>query len=190
MANLDEELKNMDEGLRRLKIEYHVFLNGNRKKPPEDLRLRLEKLAKNLSERAGMTPAQRFRYNTLLTRYYAYRNLWRRILQEREKGRNLKSEETSLSVDPSEDTGQSVERFRISITDPEAEEEKIKSLHKALVRYQKENSEETPIPYPRFLKYITAQTHNIRNKHGCVSVAYVIALEESAIRFMAAAENP
>ena len=190
MANLDEELKNMDEGLRRLKIEYLVFFNGNRKKPPEDLRLRLERLAKQLSERAGMTSAQRFRYNTLLTRYYTYRSLWRRILQEREKGRDPQSEKVSLSVNPSEDAARSRERFRISITDPEEEEEKIKSLHKALVRYKKETSEETPISYAQFLKYITAQTQNIRNKHGCDSVAYVIAMEESAIRFMATAENP
>ena len=41
MASLEEQLKDMDEGLRRLKIEYHILFNGHRKQPPEDLRLRL-----------------------------------------------------------------------------------------------------------------------------------------------------
>ena len=180
----------MDEGLRRLKIEYHVFFNGHRKQPPEDLRLRLERLAKQLSDRSDMTQAQRFRYTTLLTRYYSYRSLWRRMQQEREKGREPKSEKTDLSVNPSPANDRSTERFRISIADPGTEEEKIKNLHEALVRLKKENSEKTPAPYPQFAKYITAQTQDIRNKYGCTSVAYVIAMEEGAIRFTAAVENP
>jgi hypothetical protein len=191
MANLEEELKNMEEGLRRLKIEYHIFFNGNRKKPPEDLRLRLERLAKQLSERAGMTQAQRFRYTTLLTRYYTYRSLWRRILQEREKGLEPKSDKANLTAKPSPGARRSIEQFRISITDPKAEEDKVRSLYDALTRLkEEENSEESPAPFPQFAKFIAAQTHDIRNKYGCVSVAYVIAMEEGAIRFTAAAENP
>ena len=190
MANLEEELKNMEEGLRRLKIEYHIFFNGNRKQPPEDLRLRMEKLGKQLSERGDMTPAQRFRYTTLLTRYYTYRNLWRRIMQEREKGREPKSEKAALSVDPSPGTDTSQKRFRISITDPEKEKEKIKGLYEAFVRLKKENSEKTSVSYTKFAKYITMQTHDMVSKYGCVSVAYVIAVEDGGIRFTAIAENP
>lgn len=191
MANLDEELKNMEEAIRRLKIEYHVFFNGNRKKPPEDIRLRLDRQAKQLSDRGDMTAAQRFRYTTLLTRYYSYRSLWRRMLQEKEKGKEPKSEQATLSANQSPGAGQSTERFRISITDPKAEEEKVRSLYDELTRLkQEENSEESPVPFPQFVKYIAAQTHDIRNKYGCVSVAYIITMEEGAIRFTAAAENP
>jgi hypothetical protein len=153
MAGLEEQLKNMDEGLRRLKIEYHIFFNGNRKTPPEDLRMRLERLAKQLSERADMTQAQRFRYTTLLTRYYTYRSLWRRMQQDREKGREPKGKKASMSVNPSPGRGGSREQFRISISDPGKEEERIKSLYKALVRLKQENSDKAPVPYPQFAKY-------------------------------------
>ena len=191
MANLEEELKNMEEGLRRLKIEYHIFFNGNRKKPPEDLRFSLERLAKQLSERAGMTPAQRFRYTTLLTRFYTYRNLWRRMLQEREKGKEPKKDKATRSTTPSRGKRGSIEKFRISITDAGTEENKVKSLYETLTRLKKEgNSKESPVPFPQFAKYIAAQTHDIRNKYGCASVAYIIAMEEGTIRFTAAAEKP
>ena len=147
MANLEEELKNMEEGLRRLKIEYHIFFNGNRKKPPEDLRFSLERLAKQLSERAGMTPAQRFRYTTLLTRFYTYRNLWRRMLQEREKGKEPKKDKATRSTPPSQGKRGSTEKFRISIADAGAEQDKVKSLYDALTRLKKEgNPEESPVP--------------------------------------------
>jgi len=189
MASLEEQLKNMDEGLRRLKIEYLIFFNGNRKTPPEDLRMRLERLAKQLSERADMTHAQRFRYTTLLTRYYTYRSLWRRMLLDREKGREPKVKKASMSVNPSPDEEGYKEQFRVSITDPGKEEEQMKSLYQALVRLKQENSEKAPVPYPQFAKYITAQTRDIRNKYKCARVAYVIAMEEGAIRFTAAAEK-
>lgn len=191
MANLEEELRNMEEGLRRLKIEYLVFFNGNRKKPPEDLRFSLERLAKQLSERSGMTQAQRFRYNTLLTRYYTYRSLWRRMLQEREMGKEPKIEKPARSALPSSGSRRSNERFRISIADPMAEKDKVKSLYDTLIRLKKENNpEESPVSFQHFAKYIASQTHDIRAKYGCVSVAYVIAVEEGAVRFTAAAENP
>ena len=189
--NLEEELRNMDEGLRRLKIEYHIFFNGNRKTPPEDLRLRLERLAKQLSERAGMTQAQRFRYNTLLTRYYTYRSLWRRKLQEQEKGGDPSRDKDANPAEPSSDTRQSIEGVRISITDPGAEKDKVKRLYETFVRAKKGvNSGETPVSFQQFAKYIATQTDKIRNKSGCVSVAYSVAMKEGAVRFTAAAENP
>jgi hypothetical protein len=188
MPTLEEELKEMEEGIRRLKIEYHIFFNGNRKKPPEDLRLRLERLAKQLSERSNMTHAQRFRYTTLLTRYYAYRNLWRRIMQEREKGREAKTE---IRFEPVQSPGGNLsgEKFRVSLSDPKTEEEKVKSLYKALLRLKTENSQKSAVSYPQFSKYIASQTHNLRSKFGCVRVAYIITLEGDDVRFTAVAEN-
>ncbi|MBN2242148.1 MAG: hypothetical protein JW793_05620 [Acidobacteria bacterium] len=193
MVGLEEELKNMDEGIRRLKIEYHVFFNGNRKTPPEDLRIRLERLAKQLSERSDMTQAQRFRYTTLLTRYYTYRSLWRRMMQERERGRGGEPRRESAAPRTGSPSGgrRPPQPFRIRITDPTAEEDKIRNLYDALTRFNKEtHAKETPVPFLQFAKRIAAQTHAIRNKHGCAGVAYIVAVEEGAVRFTAAAENP
>ena len=84
----DEELNSLDEGLRRLKIEYHIFFHGNQAKAPDELRLRIERLVKKLSESADLSFSQRFRFNTV-ARYYVYRDL-RRSQQEREMRRRSK----------------------------------------------------------------------------------------------------
>jgi hypothetical protein len=190
MAKVEDELKDMDDGLRRLKIEYHIFFNGNRKKPPEDLRLRLERLAKQLSER-GMTPAQRFHYNTLLTRYYTYRNLWRRLMREREQGKDTgKAASNSTSPSSDKERNPSVERFLISVADPKTEEDKVKSLYEAFLRQKKENSEKSTLSYPQFAQYLAKQTHQIRQKYGCTRVAYSVALEGGIVRFTASADKP
>ena len=187
MVTLEEQLKNMEERIRRLKIEYRVFFNGNRKKPPEDLKRSVEKLAKQLSERPDMTNAQRFRYNTLLTRYYTYGNLWRRSLQDME--REGPSKETPTQADaPSDETSSGV-KFKISLSDPNTEQDKVRNLYNALCLVKKEGSNKSTLPYQQFEKYIESRTHDFRNKYGCDRVAYIIELEGGKVRFTAAVEN-
>ncbi len=185
----DEDLTNLDDWIRRLKIEYHIFFSGNRKKPPDDLRLRVEKLVKKLSESSDMTYSQRFRYSTLITRYYVYRDLWRRKEHEHEMGVEPKSEGASAINTSTQSPGQSGEAVRISLSDPKTEEEKVRMLYDALVRMRKADSKEAHLSYQQFAKYIATQTHGIREKYGCSKVAFTIALEEDAIRFTAAADN-
>ena len=185
----DEDLTNLEDWIRRLKIEYHIFFSGNRKKPPDELRLRVEKLAKKLSECSDMTYSQRFRYSTLITRFYVYRDLWRRLQQEHEMGVEPKGEAASGIDTSSQSPGHPRDAIRISISDPKAEEEKVRSLYDALLRMRKADSQEAHLSYQQFAKYIATQTHGIREKYGCSKVAFTIALEEDAIRFTAAADN-
>ncbi len=65
----------------------------------------------------------------------------------------------------------------------------MRQLYDALVRIKSKESQQAPISYQQFAKYIAAQTLGIQKKHGCTKVAFTIALDEDAIRFTAAAEN-
>ncbi len=184
----DDDLANLDEWLRRLKIEYHIFFTGNRKKPPDDLKLRVEKLVKKLSECTDLSFSQRFRYNTLVTRFYVYRDLWRRTLLDQEMGAEPKEGASRAKTTRilSEPPGKAV---RISISDPKSEEEKVRQLYSALLHAKKSEPGETPISYSQFAKYIATQTRGIREKYHCSAVAFTIALEEDSIRFTAAADS-
>jgi hypothetical protein len=184
----DEDLTNLDEWIRRLKIEYHIFFNGHRAKPPDDLKFRVERLVKKLSECSDMSFSQRFRLSTLVTRYYVYRDLWRRTQQNYEIGAESKDAaigSAPLSQNPSHPTA----TVRISISDPKNEEEKVRELYEALLHIKGTEKQETQLSYPQFAKYIATQTRSIREKYGCPNVAFTIALENDAIRFTAVAEN-
>lgn len=185
----DEDLANLDEWLRRLKIEYHIFFSGNRKNPPDDLKLRVEKLVKRLSECSDLSFSQRFRYNTLVTRFYVYRDLWRRTMRDREMGAGLKEEQAQTQLSPPAPAEHREDTVRISISDPKTEEEKVRELYDALLRIRKTDSGETPISYPQFAKYIATQTRGIRDRYQCSAVAFTIALEEDSIRFTAVADS-
>ena len=185
----DDDLDSLDESLRRLKVEYHIYFNGNRKRPPDDLKMRVERLIKKLSECSDLSVTQRFRFNTLITRFYVYRDLWRRTLVEREMGAEPKAEAVAGKVSSLPSTRIPVETTRVSLSDPKGEEEKIRQLYDTLLRIKKADGQESSVSYEQFVKYVSKQTQAIQKKFGCSRVAFTVALEEDAIRFTAAAET-
>ncbi len=185
----DEDLMRLEEDLRRLKTEYHIFFNGNRKKPPDDLRFRVERTVKKLSECSDMSFSQRFRYTTLVTRFYVYRDLWRRTMNEHEMDAKSKAEASVQIASASKNAETGSKTLSISISNPKSEKEKVRQLFDTLVRLKKSRSQDPPISYPQFAKYIEAQAAGIREKHGCSRVAFTIAVEEDSIRFTAAADT-
>src|SRR2546422_3131444 len=92
----EDELISLEDGIRRLKVEYTIFFNGHRKRPPEDLKMRVERIVKRLSETGDMTYNERFRYNTLVTRYYVLRDLWRRTMMQRELGETARDKAAAM----------------------------------------------------------------------------------------------
>jgi hypothetical protein len=187
----DEELTSLEEGLRRLKIEYHIFFHGNQGKAPDELRLRIERLVKKLSESADLSFSQRFRFNTLVARYYVYRDLWRRTQQEREmgaEGAGGAGSKAAAAPTPSA-APMPGPALRVSIADPEAEEGKVRKLYEALVAARKTERGKAQISYPQFAELVATRTRSIRQQHGCSRVAFTIALKEESIRFTAAAET-
>ena len=186
----DEELNNLDEWIRRLKVEYDIFFNGNRKKPPDDLRLRVEKLVKRLSETTDMSSSQRFRYNTLIAKFYVYRDLWRRTQQDRESSEGYANgmPRAQLSLDPPPPA--SVREVQVSISAPEREGEKVYRLYEELLRFKGSDTKESAaLSYERFAEYVANHTRSIQRKYQCATVVFRIALEENDIRFTARADN-
>jgi hypothetical protein len=82
-AELDSQLSRLEEDIRRLKIDFDIFFNGNAKRPPLEARARLEAYIKRVADNRSLTYAQRYYFNTLVSRFTSYRELWRRILKSR-----------------------------------------------------------------------------------------------------------
>ena len=185
----DEDLENLEAGLRRLKVEYHIFLSGNRKKPPDDLRIRVERIVKKLSESSDMSFSQRFRFTTLVTRYYVYKDLWRREVQSRELDLEGRGKPVPKVVAPTPSSQAPAEAIRISISDPKAEEEKVRQLYDVLIHLKRKETQETPLSYAQFAKYIANQTLGLQKKYGCARVTFTIALDEDTLRFTATTDD-
>jgi len=181
----DEDLANLEDWLRRLKVEYDIFFNGHRKKPPDDLRMKLERIVKQLSEAGDLSFQQRFRYNTLVARYYVYKDLWRRTLLERESAADAETPSAAAQTGTSQ-TSSGESEVRVAVSDPALELDSIRNLYENFVKLSQERQEGSPaVPFDRFLAYLSKQTKALRGKYHCHRVVFTLAVEDSSVRFRA-----
>lgn len=86
-AEIDKQLTRLDDDIRKLKIDFDIYLNGATKRPPLEARARLESQIKRVSDNRALSYAQRYLLNSLVARFTSYREIWRRAL--RAKGEEL-----------------------------------------------------------------------------------------------------
>ena len=86
-AAIDKQLGKLEDDVRRLKIEFDIFFNGAVKRPPLEARARVESHIKRMMDNRSLSYAQRYKLNSLISRFTSYRELWRRTL--RAKGEEL-----------------------------------------------------------------------------------------------------
>jgi hypothetical protein len=82
----DDELDKLEEDIRRLKNRYDQFFNGITKIPPSFERHQIEAMVHEISKQKMRDNTRRFRFNTILSRYNQYREMWARKMREREEG--------------------------------------------------------------------------------------------------------
>ena len=80
-VEIDQQLARMEDDIRKLKIDFDIYFNGATKRPPLEARARLEAYIKRLADNRQLTYAQRYQFNTLVSRFTSYRELWRRTLK-------------------------------------------------------------------------------------------------------------
>lgn len=86
-AEFDKKLGRLEDDIRKLKIDFDIYFNGATKRAPFEARARLESNIKRVADTRNMTFAQRYYFNTLVSRFTSYRELWRRTLKA--KGEEL-----------------------------------------------------------------------------------------------------
>jgi hypothetical protein len=82
----DDELDKLEENIRKVKNKYDQFFSGIAKVPPIQDRRNIEIYIYELGKQKMRDNARRFRYNTLLSRYNQFREMWSRKMREREEG--------------------------------------------------------------------------------------------------------
>ena len=87
VVQIEQQLARLEDDIRKLKIDFDIYLNGATKRPPLEARARLESTLKRISDNRQLTYSQRYHLNVLTSRFTSYRELWRRLL--RKKGEEL-----------------------------------------------------------------------------------------------------
>ena len=179
-VTIDDQLNRLEEEIRRLKVEFDIYFNGGAVKPPHDTKYRVESLIKRLYDARGMTFGQRFRYNSLVSRFNVYRELWRRNLKEREEI-GLPQRDTTAGAAPG--------AFPTSVVrcaDTKAEPEKVRELYDTLLLAKRQCGERVgDVTLERFETMIDSQIKQIKQKLNCEAIEFTIEIANGAVKFKA-----
>ena len=82
-----EDLDLLERQIRQLQIEWEKFFAGTERKPPGDLRTKVEALIRSVAYAEIRNNGDRYRYQSLSTRYSTMNELWNKRLRAMEEGR-------------------------------------------------------------------------------------------------------
>jgi hypothetical protein len=177
---VDQDLDRLENEMRRLKVEYDIYFNGGMLRPPIDTKGRVETAIKRIYDIRGLSFSQRFRYNSLVARYNAMRELWRRQTQEREEsGRPPTAEAHSAARERT---------ATIRCRDPKAEPEKVTELYNHLIAARRECGERIgALTLEAFTQFLTSRADQIKRDLASEAVDFVVGVNSGSVRFTARA---
>ena len=180
ILTIDEELNQLEDGVRRLKIEYDIFFNGGTARPPLDTKGRVETTIKRLYDSRNISFSQRFRYNSLVARYNVMRELWRRQTQEREESGRPPTAEALLALR---------ERLpAIRFKDMQKEPEKISELYDTLVAAKRKCGERVGgLTLAAFTEFLKGRAAQIKRELATEAIEFVVGVDNGRVRFTARA---
>jgi hypothetical protein len=183
---IDDRLGRLEEEIRRLKIEYDVYFNGGTKRPPYDSKMRVESHLKRLGDDRTLNLAQRYHYNSLATRYASFRELWRRILQGKEEGRDV----SAAARASNRDNAAPFIRSEFSCTDVRHDVRTVKGVYDALIEAKRSCGEPTrDLSFARFHRLIMERTESLKGQIGSDRLTFSIEVESGHVSFKAKADK-
>ena len=97
---LPEDLEQIDRSIRQLQIEWEKFFGGVERKPPNELKARVEALIRAHANAEIRNNTDRFRYQNLSARYNTFNEMWGKRLRALEEGRVMPARHTGSSFTP------------------------------------------------------------------------------------------
>lgn len=184
LSETERDLNRLEAELKRLEGEYNMYFAGRLARPPIETRNRVTGLIKQYDRAYIKNHGDRFRFQSLQSRYAAFIDLWDRGLRAREEGRtgplarNVDKPE-QLAPRPPEARVVHVSAFR----DPLKEMDKLHKLYESLAEARREVGEET-VPFHKFTELVKTQVSKL-TANGNVEVAFRVAVKDGRVNFTA-----
>jgi hypothetical protein len=179
------DLNQLAADLKQLEAEYNMFFAGRLPRPPWETRKRVETLLKRWDRRRIDGSAERFRFQTLQTRYAKFADLWDRGQRAREEGRPgpfaqpPPKEPLKKKPEHSDTRVVHVTAFR----DPVREIDKLHQLYDSLMEVRRETGADV-VPFHRFAALVKDQVAKFKES-GSAEVAFRVAVSQGQVTFTA-----
>lgn len=181
-TDVQRDLQTLEVELKRLEAEYNMFFAGRAPRPPWETRRRVEALMKRWDRGHIEAAVDRFRFQTLQTRFAKFADLWDRGQRAREEGRpgpfaHQAPKAPPKQPEPAESKVLHVTAFR----DPMREMDKLHSLYDTLMDARRQIGDDV-VPFHRFAALVKDQVTKLRDT-GSPEVAFRVTVKDGKVNF-------
>ena len=182
-TDIQRDLLALTADLKRLEAEYNMFFSGRLPRPPWETRGRVEALIKRWDRGHIQGSAERFRFQTLQSRFQTFVDLWDRGLRAREEGRAGPFKLPPAKVPPKkkDEAGESKVLQVTAFKDPMREMDKLHSLYDTLMDARRETGGDV-VPFHKFAALVKDQVSKLRES-GNPEVAFRVAVKDGKVNF-------
>lgn len=181
VSEFERLLQALEVQLKQLENEYNQYFAGRLQRPPWETRTKVEGLVKQYDRRHIQNTGERFRFQTIQSRYRTLVDLWDRGLRAREEGRaGPFAQKRSTPADHK--PGPKVMHVA-SFRDPVKEMDNLHQLYDSLVEARKSVGEEA-VPFNKFAELVKTQVSKLKS-HGSEEVAFRVAVKDGKVAFTA-----
>ena len=172
----------LESEVRRLEAEYQMFFAGRLPRPPWETRSRVAALMKQMDRQHLTNYADRFRFNTVQTRFSKFLELWDRGLRAREEGRRgpfarPKSAPAPAAQQPAEERVV----YSATIGDPVRDMQKVQEMYEQLAQARQQSDQDAPaVPFHKFVAMVRKQLGELKAK-GSDEVAFRVAMKDGKV---------
>ncbi|HZM51219.1 MAG TPA: MXAN_5187 C-terminal domain-containing protein [Vicinamibacteria bacterium] len=191
---INDDLDVLERSFRQLQIEWEKFFGGVEKKPPTDLRARVEALIKKYAYAEIRNNGERFRYQTLSTRYATFNELWNKRMRAIEEGRPLGIHgiyERKVAPPPVYAPPPPAARpagggsGEVRVKDPGGDTDAVRSLFDRFLEARKAAGEAAPVKFESFQKIISQQAARILTEKGAQAVDFRLETKDGKVSLKA-----
>lgn len=190
---LNEDLDLLEKSIRQLQIEWEKFFSGIERKPPVDLRTKLEGMIRRYSNAEIRNNTERFRFQNLASRYQSFAELWAKRLRAMEEGRpvGLHGKAATMAPPPHhspavvERLASAAKTNEVRVKDPTGDTEAVRSLFDRFLEARKQAGESGAVKFESFQKIIAQQSTRILNEKGASAVDFRLETKDGKVSLKA-----
>jgi len=182
-----DDLELLEKSIRQLQIEWDKFFGGIERKPPMDLKAKVEAIVRRHANVEIRNNTERFRYQNLVARYNTFSELWTKRLRALEEGRVMGLHGShgmkAPAMPPRPAPRPASNEFRVK--DPSSDASTVRALFDRFLEARQSAGEAGAVKFESFQKVITQQAARILNEKGAKAVDFRLETKDGKVSLKA-----
>ncbi len=192
MAELEQDIADLERLLRSLEKEYELFFAGQRRSEPSDVEAKIQAIIRTWSRGAIQNNTLAFRLNTVMARYNSLKTVWSRRVREREEGRGAPGPARVASRQARAAAGRPAPRpaagreAQYVAVDPAHEPRRMQRLYETYRTLREQQGESVErLRAEGFQKTLSDRVAKIKAQYGCDAVLIRVVADGGRTRIVA-----